>query len=350
MERCAKLTDGQIQELKVFLKNKRHSQKEIRRAQSVLLLNQSIDIEVIQMTTGYSRRRIFFCRKSYLQKGLQGITDKRKKPITNLLTAKQRQEVNAILSNEKPKAYGYKSNHWTTAILADLIEARYNVKYKSKTSYYVIFKENKFSFHKPGKVYEKHDPVKTAKWREEITPKLKSAMNDDDIIILAEDEMVLSSQTTFQKIWLPQGEYPKIEVSNSKVNRSLYGFLNIKTGKTHTYKKERQNMFITVECLKSLRKSYPKKKLLIFWDGAGWHRGSEVQKFIESDKNIEATYFPPYSPEENPQEHVWKAGRAHVTHNRFIKNIDTVTNEFVKYLNSTVFNYSLLGNSAVLKC
>ena len=72
-----------------------------------------------------------------------------------------------------------------------------------------------------------------------------------------------------------------------------------------------------------------KKKLLIFWDGAGWHRGSEVQKFMEKDKKIEIIYFPPYSPEENPQEHVWKAGRSHVTHNRFIKDIDSVTKAFV---------------------
>ncbi len=348
MERCAKLTEKQIKELKTFLKEKDRSQKETRRAQAILLLDQSIDLAVIQMTTGYSRRRIFFCRQNYLQEGLKGITDKRKKPIRRLLTAKQRQEINSILSNETPKAYGYKSANWTTVILADLIEARYEVKYKSKTSYYLLFKENKFSFHKPGKVYEKNDQERTAKWRKEIKPRLKLAMGDKNAVVLVEDEMILSSQTTFQKIWLPQGEYPKIEVSNTKENRSLYGFLNIKTGKEHTYKKERQNMFITVECLKSIRKLYPKKKLLIFWDGAGWHRGSEVQKFIEKDKKIETIYFPPYSPEENPQEHVWKAGRTHVTHNRFIKDIDLVTNEFVDYLQKSIFNYAFLGFSAVL--
>ena len=81
MERSAKLTDNQIKELKSFLKDKSRSQKETRRAQAILLLDQSIDLEVIQMTTGYSRRRIFFCRQNYSQEGLNGITDKRKKPI-----------------------------------------------------------------------------------------------------------------------------------------------------------------------------------------------------------------------------------------------------------------------------
>lgn len=340
--------ESQVQELKIFLREKHRSQKEIRRAQAILLLDNNIDLEVIQMTTGYSRRRIFFCRQSYAKEGLKGITDKRKKKTKLLLTRRQRQEIDSILSNETPKAYGYEREHWTTAILADLIEIRYGVRYKSKTSYYLLFKANKFSFHKPGKVYEKHDPEKAAKWREEVIPELDSAISNEDIIILAEDEMVLSSQTTFQKIWLPQGKYPKIEVSNTKINRSIYGFLNIKTGEAHAYKKERQNMFITVDCLKSLREIYPEKTLLIFWDGAGWHRGSEVQKFIENDGQIRTIYFPPYSPEENPQEHVWKAGRTHVTHNRFIKDIDVAADEFVDYLHNKKFNYSLLGYSAVL--
>ena len=98
MERCAKLTDNQIKELKVFLKEKSRSQKETRRAQAILLLDQSIHFDVIQMTTGYSRRRIFFCRQNYLNEGLNGITDKRKKRVRDLLTAHQRQEINAILS------------------------------------------------------------------------------------------------------------------------------------------------------------------------------------------------------------------------------------------------------------
>lgn len=53
-------------------------------------------------------------------------------------------------------------------------------------------------------------------------PIIKKALADSDTIILCEDEMILSTQTTFQKIWLPKGEYPKIEVSNKKENRSIY--------------------------------------------------------------------------------------------------------------------------------
>jgi transposase len=158
--------------------------------------------------------------------------------------------------------------------------------------------------------------------------------------------MVLSTQTTFQKIWLKKGEYPKIEVSNTKKNKSIYGFLNLKTGCEHAFIKDWQNMHITVEVLKEIRRLYPEQKILLFWDGAGWHRGSKVREFIESDGSIEVVYFSPYSPEENSQEHVWKAGRSNITHNKFIPDIEKAANDFVNCLNENIFEYKLLGFSA----
>ena len=53
MERCAKLTEKQIKELKNFLKEKYRSQKETRRAQAILLLDQTIDHEVIHLVASF---------------------------------------------------------------------------------------------------------------------------------------------------------------------------------------------------------------------------------------------------------------------------------------------------------
>ena len=92
-----------------------------------------------------------------------------------------------------------------------------------------------------------------------------------------------------------------------------------------------------------IRKRYPKNKILLLWDGAGWHRASVAQQAITTH-DIKQVYFPPYSPELNPQEHVWKKGRSQVTHNRFIPKIEPEgTKELVDYLNATKFTYSLLG-------
>lgn len=325
------------------------SKKETNRIHAVLLLNKDVDVEIIKEATDFSRSQIFELRRKYLKKGITSVEDPNRNNPKELLTKKQRDEIISTISNKKPEDIGYHSSYWTTAIVGDWIKKKYKVKYKSRTSIYLLFRKASFSYHKPGRVYEKRNEEEVLEFRKRAEAKLKEAQKEENTVILAEDEMVLSTQTTFQKIWLKKNEYPKIQFSNNKQARSVYGFLNIKTGTEHAFKTAWQNMFITKEILEKLRMIYPKEKLLIFWDGAGWHRGSEVQKFITNDKNIETVYFPRYSPEENPQEHVWKNGRQNVTHNKFIDNIDNATDEFVEYLNTTKFNYSLVGMSPILE-
>lgn len=313
------------------------------------MVDKETGIELIKEITNFSRSQIFALRSKYLNKGIKSIEDPARHNPKELLSKKDRDEIIKTIKTKKPEDIGYHSQFWTTAIVGDWIKKKYKVKYKSKTSVYLIFRKASFSYHKPGRVYHKRNEQEVAKFREKAEIILKQALKEENTAVFCEDEMVLSTQTTFQKVWLPKNEYPKIEVSNDKKARSIYGFLNIKTRVEHAFKKDWQNMFITVDILKKLRKKYPQERLLIFWDGAGWHRGSEVQKFIKKDGNVETVYFPRYSPEENPQEHVWKSGRANVTHNEFIEDIDKATDNFIKYLNKTKFNYSLVGSSPVLE-
>lgn len=341
-----KLSQKQETELRNVIYRNEHSSREVKRAQAVVLLDKETDILSITNITGLKRSQIFNLRNNYLKNGLSAIEDKRENKPKELLTKKQKNEIIETIKTKTPAdcdRYFEKNKFWTTGILAEYILRKYEVAYKSKTSLYIIFLQSKFSFHKPGRVYQKRDEQEVEDWKKTVKPIIKQAFSQTNTVILCEDEMILSTQTTFQKIWLPKGDYPKIEASNKKENRSVYGFLNIKTGQEHAFKTAWQNMFTTVDVLKELRKIYPKEKLLILWDGPGWHRGKEVTNFIQKDKNIETIFFPKYSPEENPQEHVWKRGRSEVTHNFTINDIDETTDNFVNFLNTTKFDYSLLG-------
>jgi transposase len=344
VQKYKKLKQKQIKELNNLILSPESSSVEVRRAQAVLLLNTGGDPAII---TGYSRRQCFDIRKRYVKQGLPAIADKRKNNLKPLLTKPQQEKIVYTLKTKNPKDIGYTADYWTTAVLGYYIEKKYRVKYKSRTSHYLLFKKAEFTFHKPGQVYQKHSEREVAEWEIANNDRIKAAFADKDITILCEDEMVLSTKTTFQKLWLPVNEYPKILVSNEKKAKSIYGFLNIKTGKETAFKTEWQNMYITAEILGKLRKIYKTEKILLLWDGPGSHRGSKVTEFLKNDGKIEVIYFPRYSPEQNPQEHVWREGRKQVTHNKYIENIDTTTDEFVSYLNKTKFNYSLPILSAV---
>ncbi len=318
---------------------------EALRAQTILMLEQKTPYKTIAVLTGFSRTHAFRLRREYIKNGIGAISDKRKGKPKELLKRKEMEEIVKTLKTKTPKDVGYVCEYWTAGILGDWIEQKYEVKYKSKTSLYLVFKKAEFTYHKPGRVYRERDEKEVAQWRKQTKPKIDKLLKTK-AVILAEDEMILTTRTTIQKVWLPSGQYPKIECSTGgRKRRNIYGFLNIRTGKEHAFKTEEQNMFVTKDILAKLRKIYPKEKIALLWDNAGWHRGSQVMEFIKKDSNIEIIHFPKYAPEENPQEHVWKNGRSKITHNRFIEDIDEATDEFVKYLNETKFNYELLESA-----
>ena len=74
-----------------------------------------------------------------------------------------------------------------------MVETKFGVKYKSRTSFYLIFRQAKFTWHKPGRVYQLRDEAEVRTWEADLLPRLQAAWDDPDIEILCEDEMSLSS-------------------------------------------------------------------------------------------------------------------------------------------------------------
>jgi transposase len=340
------LNEKQKQNLQEFI-NTCKDAASARRAMAVSLLEDELEVSRV----GYSKKHAQRLRRDFLHSGESVFKDKRVNNRDRVLTKTERNAIVEILQIKQPKDVisGCDAEHWTTALLGEYILETTSKKYKSKTSEYLLFREAKLTFHLPGRSYEKADPAVKAAWIENTKPILQKLWNEPDTIILCEDEMVLTAKTTTQRIWLPRGEYPPVmEVNGRAKNKSFYGFLNLKTGQENTFITDWQNMYITCEVLTKLRVIYPKQKLAIIWDNAGWHRGSKVVEWIKEDGNIQAIHFPPYTPDLNPQEHVWKAGRKATSHNRYMKKIEEVADEFKQYIEGRTFGYELLGFRGVV--
>jgi len=60
--------------------------------------------------------------------------------------------------------------------------------------------------------------------------------------------------------------------------------------------------------LRKLRKTYPRRKLIVIWDRATTHHSEEVKELLRQLKNdhLELYMLPAHSPELNPDEQVWK--------------------------------------------
>lgn len=342
MKKVKKLSIKELTELQDVVRDRASVSVEVRRAQTIILVNENCNEITLQTVTGYSRNFASKLRKRYQEKGLPGILVKKREPRL-LLTKTQLVEVQKIVQEQLPNAYGINADFWSTSILAEFIQKQYNVKYKSKTSYYLIFKKSNFSYHKPDKQYRERKQEAIDTWYKETAPLIKNEMEKLGQVILAGDEMILTTQTTTQKVWLQKGARVHIDASNKREKRCLYGFLNVKTGQEHAFKTDYTNSLTTCNILSKLLKLYPDQKIVIIWDNASWHKSRTVRDFLTNHpEKFHLFSFPPYYPDENPQEHVWKAGRAKITHNVFIEKIDQATDQFVDYLNQTKFDYKFL--------
>lgn len=75
--------------------------------------------------------------------------------------------------------------------------------------------------------------------------------------------------------------------------------------------------------LAELAKRYPDENIVMVLDGAGWHRA----KTLQIPKHMRLVFLPPYSPELNPQEHIWDELREKWFHNKAFESLDSLEDQ-----------------------
>ncbi len=63
-------------------------------------------------------------------------------------------------------------------------------------------------------------------------------------------------------------------------------------------------------------------RVVVILDNAPTHRSKLVREFVDSVKRLELVFLPPYSPEFNPDEHVWGHVKCHQLKNQIVSEWD----------------------------
>jgi hypothetical protein len=81
---------------------------------------------------------------------------------------------------------------------------------------------------------------------------------------------------------------------------------------------------VNTECMQlfmnEIASRYPQENIIMVVDGAGWHRS----KTFALPENLRLHFLPPYSPELNPQEHIWDELREKYFHNQAFDSMDAL--------------------------
>ncbi len=118
--------------------------------------------------------------------------------------------------------------------------------------------------------------------------------------------------------WMRKGQKTAVKTTGSRTRLNLMGALNLADiSKTVVREYDRIDSYHIAEFFIALRETYPvSQKVHIILDGAGYHR-SKLVKDRAYVMNIELHYLPPYSPNLNPIERLWKVMNEKVRNNHY---------------------------------
>ena len=256
------------------------------------------------------------------------------------LTREQKEEIARILSSP-PSEFGIPREFWDVSALREYIVAHFGVVYESPQSYHFLFRVSNFSFKLPATFDIHRNDEAVAKRIKEIRKIIIPYLRDPSWVVLAGDESRLTWEAIIRRVWLPKGKKSILKVHRESQAQNMVGFLNLKTGKPHLFLVPWQNQKEIIKVLKLLMKKYPGKKICLVWDNARFHKGRLIRKALE---NTLSSYFlvnfPPYAPDSNPQEHVWKWAKDQIGNIQF-KSLMELTDAFRRIITGRIYSYQI---------
>ena len=157
-----------------------------------------------------SERSVRDYLNQFLSKGVESLNYKRPPGRPKKLTKRERKELCELIDNG-PEAAGYDCGCWTTALIQELIQKRFNVTY---SVYYIaeLLKTLGYSYQKARFVSEHIENVSDEQqlWMSETWPEIIRLSKAKNASILFGDEASFAQWGTLSYTWSKKGQQPVV--------------------------------------------------------------------------------------------------------------------------------------------
>lgn len=297
---------------------------------------------VVFRSRGYSYRRIAWivgCSPSnvskvvhrFAEKGEAGLIDARIGNGEPRLTEEVAEKLTEYVDGS-PQDYGWFRTTWTLELFCLQIENDLGESFSSTTmsKYLKILNACK----------KRPKPFVKCPWRaEERTralgkiERLKRSLGSDEVLLYM-DEADVHLNPKIGPDWMFKGVQKKVCTPGNNQKRCLAGALNPVTGNIVWIIGQRRNSALFIEFLIHLYKSYRRhRRIHLVVDNCSAHSSKIVNRYIESlDGRIVLHFLPPYCPDENPIERLWKQLHDNVTRNHTCATMDELLDNVEHFL------------------
>jgi transposase len=215
---------------------------------------------------------------------------------------------------------------WTREMVAELIERKYGIRL-ARNSVGRLLAQLGITPQKPLYKAMERDEALVQKWLKTEYPKIKKQATAQDADIYFGDAAHIRSDHHAGRTWSKKGETPVVVTTGARHAMSLISAITSKGRMRFMIKPTGGvNADVFIEFLKRLLAGETRRIFLIVDRGPA-HRAKKTKAFVESlGGKLTLFFLPPYSPDRNPDELVWKhlkadtVGRMVVTGNADFKS------------------------------
>ena len=164
---------------------------------------------------------------------------------------------------------------------------------------------------------------------------------DTSLTVVFQDEVHYQVQTSVTTKWALKGSKPKVMSKPGKQSVAYSGYLIPDTGELIVNKPGWFNYETVIQSFRDFIAAVPSKndgKYCMVLDNAPWHKKAirliwteELPEYQDIREKMTYLNLPPYSPDLNPIEQVWRITRREMTHNRYYPSIESLETALDEY-------------------
>lgn len=199
---------------------------------------------------------------------------------------------------------------------------------------------NGFCYKKPHAVPAKANREQQKKFIKYYAELKKTAGKKEPIYFV--DSVHPHYQTHLTYGWILKGERKLIPTTARQPRLNFIGGICLEGHRIVYQQADKVDADNIASFLCHLRKRHPEKcKIHIIWDNAKYHTDEAIQAFAK-DLAIELHYLPPYSPNLNPIERLWKIMHEKVSANQYYETLSNFADATLNFFRTIGRNKSLL--------
>jgi transposase len=282
------------------------AQQEEHRKQAARLLRHGLPAERVAEAFGRSRSWAFGVQKTLREHGEEALAGTPRPEGSKKLSTARRRELAVLIKDRTPRDFGFDEALWTRQIIGDLIFQRWSVDLSPPTVGKIL-REIGFTPQRPLRRAIEQDPERVARWEKEEFPEIRERAEKEGAELYFGDEAGVRNDYHSGTTWAPVGQTPVVYTTGRRASVSMLSAISLTGDISFEVTTGMVDSQVFINFRRKLMGDVGDKKTFLVLDNATYHVSKMTREFVEKTEGRLTLFFlPPYSPELNPDELVWK--------------------------------------------